>query len=218
MLLWHSSDIGYTDIRKNNIRKKWLNQKEEKSLTSPNKESDKSFKKCQLCQCATRCQGALVTDATEIQIDSRCKGDMQKTRNKLLPGMHRYVINPRMYSTSSDYMENTSKMLITHLILCCVFGYLNCYLKIFASYFSDMGLMYKILNSICAICNTWNALNLTSQIIPKHLLIREKDLNTNHWWGLKQSLIPVEYLGRCHWGDIFEQNVYDFTGWNRGMV
>lgn len=29
-------------------------------------------------QCAARCQGALVTDAAEIQRDSKCKGNMQK--------------------------------------------------------------------------------------------------------------------------------------------
>lgn len=64
-----------------------------------------------------------------------------------------------------------STMLITHLILCCIVGNHNCYLKIVASYFCGMVLIYRILNSICAKCNTCNAQNLISQIIIEHLLI-----------------------------------------------
>lgn len=64
-----------------------------------------------------------------------------------------------------------SKMLVTHFILWCVFGNLNCYLKIFTYYLCGMVLMYKTLNSLCADCNTWNALHLILQIIIEHLLI-----------------------------------------------
>lgn len=68
-------------------------------------------------------------------------------------------------------MENASRMLITHVILWCVFGNLNGYLKISASHLCAMVLMYKILNSISANCDTWDALNSISQVIIEHLLI-----------------------------------------------
>lgn len=50
----------------------------------PNKARWQKLKKCQLYQCATRCQGALVTDATEMQIDSEYRDGMQESGNRKL--------------------------------------------------------------------------------------------------------------------------------------
>lgn len=60
VLLWHRLN----QHRENNIKK--MTRSQSGRPLSPNKAKWQKLKKCQQYQCATRCQGALVTDATEI--------------------------------------------------------------------------------------------------------------------------------------------------------
>lgn len=82
---WHLAPFWSAAVTSAKLRitlKKKMTRSEGRKPLPPNKARWQKLKKCQVYQCATRCQGALVTDAREMQIDSGYKENVQESGNR----------------------------------------------------------------------------------------------------------------------------------------